>query len=522
MLIGKIVDTQGDGNYKSNILQQYSVRVAGWGVTINNCKVATQHAGFNGAGHYAAYQKGDVVICMSKEGSLDELTILGSVRLNGNHKDFANNGQGLRPGELVKGASGAALTNQASLHPSRVTKPDSEFYLMGINNIVSEYQDPIFGDDLETLADFQPLPGIIQSRGRGGVILNYAYSGIINYTDGNNVIVSGGTSENKCTRMLKTAKRHTEIAKQLSTITGNSITDDFIDSDNNEFDTNTIEFGELVTKDLQIVDKTNLKNIDIVEQLIKGTIQPQSKVVQGNIEEIKSILGSKINATKNQINNNSFENHPAPPAYRQQEHLKLAKAMTQAAQDCNTQSASMHQQAALMCSSFGNNISCPANPQIAGDMSGNPNQETGLVNSANMGNRNISGFIIPVPNGKVYRGGGEFGDPRSYGPHSGIDFGLPAKTGDPILAAAAGIVTQAGGNKFNTVIIKHDDIYTTKYLHNSQVLVQVGQKVEQGQVIATLGFAGSGGPSNAHLHFDIIKNGVNVNPEFYLGSIPRQ
>lgn len=95
--------------------------------------------------------------------------------------------------------------------------------------------------------------------------------------------------------------------------------------------------------------------------------------------------------------------------------------------------------------------------------------------------------------------------------HAGIDFGVP--TGTPVRAAAAGIIKRSGwvGGYGNLVEIVHPDGSTTRYGHNSKLMMQVGQEVQQGEVIALSGNTGrSTGP---HVHFEIRPNGKQaVNP----------
>lgn len=95
-------------------------------------------------------------------------------------------------------------------------------------------------------------------------------------------------------------------------------------------------------------------------------------------------------------------------------------------------------------------------------------------------------------------------------PHRGTDFAAPI--GTPILATANGTVieaTQRGGNgKF--VKIKHNDTYSTQYLHMSVILVKKGQYVKQGDVIGKVGMTGNtGGP---HVCYRFWKNGKEVDP----------
>ncbi|MGY4707138.1 peptidoglycan DD-metalloendopeptidase family protein [Candidatus Bipolaricaulota sp. J31] len=94
--------------------------------------------------------------------------------------------------------------------------------------------------------------------------------------------------------------------------------------------------------------------------------------------------------------------------------------------------------------------------------------------------------------------------------HTGIDFGVPE--GTSVHAAAAGVVSFVGwrGGYGLLVVVDHGNGFTTYYAHLSRALVEAGQFVEQGQVIALSGNTGlSTGP---HLHFEIRRYGKPVDP----------
>ena len=101
--------------------------------------------------------------------------------------------------------------------------------------------------------------------------------------------------------------------------------------------------------------------------------------------------------------------------------------------------------------------------------------------------------------------------------HRGID--IANKTGTPIVAAADGVVTFEGRQRgYGKIIdIRHIDGSLTRYAHNHRHRVKLGQKVQQGQMIAHMGSTGfSTGP---HLHFEIHPTGKRaVNPIAYLPS----
>jgi murein DD-endopeptidase MepM/ murein hydrolase activator NlpD len=94
--------------------------------------------------------------------------------------------------------------------------------------------------------------------------------------------------------------------------------------------------------------------------------------------------------------------------------------------------------------------------------------------------------------------------------HKGIDFA--GKMGGPVIAVAKGVVTYSGKRYSygNMIEIAHGNGYSTRYAHNSRLLVSVGDTVEKGFQIAEIGSSGrSTGP---HVHFEVLKNGVEVNP----------
>ncbi|MEQ8653341.1 MAG: peptidoglycan DD-metalloendopeptidase family protein [Kiloniellales bacterium] len=116
-------------------------------------------------------------------------------------------------------------------------------------------------------------------------------------------------------------------------------------------------------------------------------------------------------------------------------------------------------------------------------------------------------FDWPVT-GKVISSHG----PKKGGLHNdGINIAAPA--GTPVRAAESGVVAYTGGDLKGfgkLVLIKHQDGYVTAYAHNSQILVQRGETVRRGDVIARVGETGN--VDTPQLHFEIRKDAKPVDP----------
>lgn len=125
-------------------------------------------------------------------------------------------------------------------------------------------------------------------------------------------------------------------------------------------------------------------------------------------------------------------------------------------------------------------------------------------------------YIKPISGGRLSSGFGKRSAPTrgasTY--HKGIDWSVPS--GTSVFASSGGTVAKAGwaSGYGYVVFINHADGRQTRYGHLSKVLVKSGQSVAQGDKIALSGNSGiSTGP---HLHFEILINGVQVNPLKYL------
>lgn len=98
--------------------------------------------------------------------------------------------------------------------------------------------------------------------------------------------------------------------------------------------------------------------------------------------------------------------------------------------------------------------------------------------------------------------------------HKGMDFA--GRLGTEVVAVAAGIVTWSGwlSGYGEMVEIDHGNAHVTRYAHNSQNLVEVGDVVTRGQAIAKLGSTGRA--TGPNLHFEVLQDGRAVNPLPYI------
>lgn len=98
--------------------------------------------------------------------------------------------------------------------------------------------------------------------------------------------------------------------------------------------------------------------------------------------------------------------------------------------------------------------------------------------------------------------------------HNGVD--IAGKMGSGVLSVAGGVVTYAGErNGYGELVeITHDSGYVTRYGHNNEIFVSLGEIVKKGQVISSMGSTGrSTGP---HVHFEVYKHGRSVDPASYI------
>lgn len=123
----------------------------------------------------------------------------------------------------------------------------------------------------------------------------------------------------------------------------------------------------------------------------------------------------------------------------------------------------------------------------------------------------------PVQEGFISSYFGQRADPFTgyTATHKGIDFAGPE--GTSVISVAAGLVTFAGDRAGygNMVEVNHGNGMVTRYGHNEKLLVKQGEMIRKGQEVALMGSTGrSTGP---HLHFEVVKNGIQVDPLRFIG-----
>lgn len=104
--------------------------------------------------------------------------------------------------------------------------------------------------------------------------------------------------------------------------------------------------------------------------------------------------------------------------------------------------------------------------------------------------------------------------PFAEGGSKGVD--IAGKAGDPVLAAAAGVVSYAGAGLRgygNLVVLRHNATYLSVYAHNSKLLVKEKDSVAKGQKIAEMGSTDTESP---RLHFEIRRQGKPADPQKFL------
>lgn len=344
LFLGKVTNKQRH----HDLTQAYDVFLFDWGTTLRECKRANTYASYNGNGEYKPLEDGDPVIVLCKNGITEDAIIIGCFYTSGDYESFLDKGEGLKPGELVNNQE----ANQPSIHPNRVTQPDAHFKFTGAKNLFSPFDSPEFHLTTQDRATSRLQSGSIEMR-NGTEYVNYTFGSTIHYSDGNNIIVSAGTNEDKCTNLMRLSSMHSKIAELIT------------------------KFSSPSTKE----ESTGIKSI--------------------------------IPAMDGSITVSDF-NEPLPARYRAEQNLELSKLIMQEAQNCNTNSAAGMQAVSDLQANHGNETGTPKPPTEQKDNVGiKPNSiKSTPVASSNKGERQVNQSIATqIYNSRYKKAFGE--DPKS-------------------------------------------------------------------------------------------------------------
>ena len=166
----------------------------------------------------------------------------------------------------------------------------------------------------------------------------------------------------------------------------------------------------------------------------------------------------------------------------------------------------------------GSNVAVPEvveSMQKLDEQLSNREAQLGVLESVLMG-QNLTDRVYPqgrpVSSGWISSYFGKRTDPFTGKPanHTGIDFA--GKLGDEVVAVADGVITWSADRYGYGVMVEinHGNGYSTRYAHNAENLVAVGDEVKKGQAVALMGETGRA--TGPNLHFEVLKNGRRVNP----------
>ena len=166
----------------------------------------------------------------------------------------------------------------------------------------------------------------------------------------------------------------------------------------------------------------------------------------------------------------------------------------------------------------GSNVAVPElveSMQLLGNQLNSREAQLGVLENVLMG-QNLEDRVYPqgrpVNSGWISSYFGKRTDPFTGKPanHTGMDFA--GKLGDEVVAVGDGVVTWSADRYGYGVMVElnHGNGYSTRYAHNSENLVAVGDEVKKGQAVALMGK--SGRATGPNLHFEVLRNGQRVNP----------
>jgi len=262
--------------------------------------------------------------------------------------------------------------------------------------------------------------------------------------------------------------------------------------------------GEASTLEI-ILNCTSMMDFAEKTSMIKAVTKHDTKLMKELYDQISSIVDQKklLEKYKTEVLDDKAELETS-----REELAKLYEEADKVMKELNDNKGLLdHDHSELSYEIYGIEADIEAEQKAQEEANGGPPEE----------NDDYSGtgsFIWPCP-GYTYLSS-YWGDGRN---HKGIDIAGYNIYGAPIVAADSGVVTWAVASGWGqgyglSVFIDHQNGYTTRYAHMSNMIVSYGQYVTQGEII---GYVGSTGDSTGpHLHYEIRLDGVPMDPmQFY-------
>lgn len=130
--------------------------------------------------------------------------------------------------------------------------------------------------------------------------------------------------------------------------------------------------------------------------------------------------------------------------------------------------------------------------------------------------RSITPTLWPIASHRITSGFGVRIDPFTSRPSMHTGYDIDGEFNDPVYVTAAGKVIAAGydDEHGNYIIVDHSRGIETEYMHLNKMLVKRGESVTKGQQIGLVGSTGRS--TGSHLHYEVHKNGIQIDPKPYL------
>jgi murein DD-endopeptidase MepM/ murein hydrolase activator NlpD len=130
--------------------------------------------------------------------------------------------------------------------------------------------------------------------------------------------------------------------------------------------------------------------------------------------------------------------------------------------------------------------------------------------------RSITPTLWPIASHSITSGFGIRIDPFTFKPSMHTGYDIDGEMNDPVYVTASGKVIAVGyDNEFgNYIIIDHSHGIETEYMHLNKILVKRGESVSKGGQIGLVGTTGRS--TGSHLHYEVHKNGIQIDPKPYL------